>query len=201
MAKRAVTHGQLTPDLINSGERFRVRYPSGIFSIAPRPTPYGTYLRVSKRVDKRLFRATVGKVPHVTRDMIHKSAMALLLEIQAETGRTFPRDNRARGHIAAQVPKSEGTDYPFAQLAQAAAGMLRDHNDKAARQARGETVTMHGHPVACTRIEPGTRAMAELIEGALERLPPGVTEWYLLASEQTLDALEREAAALAEGDR
>jgi hypothetical protein len=147
----------------------------------------------------------VGKLGEVTQDKVKQAGIDLIAKIRSETGMTYARDYKGKGdapRIAAESTQApHGGDFPFVQLAQRAAEMLRDWNDKAARQAQGEVFKMGEWIVVYERIEPGTVKMNELVEGALERLDPRVMEWYLTIGDRTYEALVERIVKLAEDGR
>jgi len=96
MAKRAVFFGQLTDEMLNGTEGYRVSFSYGVFSIAPKVTQSGTYHYAVKRHKGQLFKVYVGKAGTITPERLHRATMALHDKIQLATGKVYPRDNRPR---------------------------------------------------------------------------------------------------------
>jgi len=96
MARRAIYFGQLTEQVMNSGQSYRVRFSYGTFSIAPKVARSGTYYSAVKRHQGRLYKVYVGKCGEVTAQRLHEATMELLHKAYVGSGIWYMRDNRGR---------------------------------------------------------------------------------------------------------
>lgn len=106
MARPAIFSGQITPEQMNSGEGYRVRFSYGTFSIAPKVTQSGTYYSALKRHRGQLFKVYVGKCGQVTHERLHQATMELLNKAYVATGQWDMRENR--GLEREKLPKGVG---------------------------------------------------------------------------------------------
>jgi len=105
MARQAVHFGQLTEELLNGSESYRVKFSYGTFSIAVKVTQSGIYHYAVKRHRGQLFKVYVGTVGSITAERVHQATMELLSKAYAATGEWYLRDNRARGLEPKKLPK------------------------------------------------------------------------------------------------
>ena len=96
MAKRAIFFGQLTDDILNGTEGYRVCFSYGTFSIAPKVTQSGRYWYAYKRHKGQLFKVYVGKAGEITRERLHQATMELNHKAYSVTGDWYMRTNRGR---------------------------------------------------------------------------------------------------------
>lgn len=103
MAKRAIHFGQLTDEMLNGRESYRVKFSYGTFSIAVKVTQNGTYHYAVKRHKGQLFKVYIGTAGTITKERLHQATMELLHKAYAATGVWYMRENRARGLRATEV--------------------------------------------------------------------------------------------------
>jgi len=96
MAKRAIFFGQLTDEILNGTESYRVKFSYGTFSIAVKVTQSGRYWYAYKRHKGRLFKTYIAKDGKITRKRLHQATMELNHKAYSVTGDWYMRTNRGR---------------------------------------------------------------------------------------------------------
>lgn len=96
MAKQAIYGSQLTHELMNGGQSYRIKFSCGTFSIAAKATKSGTYYSAYKRFRGKLYKVYVGKAGDIERHDVQRACVGLLSKICEATGESYARDNRSR---------------------------------------------------------------------------------------------------------
>jgi len=80
MAHKAIYHSQLTDDVMNGDQGYRVKLSWGTFTVSPKKLPNGVYYSAYKRRRGHLHKLYLGKQGEITRDLLQHVGWLLAIK-------------------------------------------------------------------------------------------------------------------------